>query len=248
MGRFLRSPALLLLHPRQGFCLFQPFPLDHFFLQPLSYRIYGKLFMTSCCVSLILHPYHSHLLHAMKLMPLSFHLPLPKRGRGCLNFLALFPFSDTRMLKLPFHHTSLGVHLQRERQDRQLTQSNLAQQAQIAIPTLRLLEHGQGNLTSFWTVLHTLNLDIVGCNLPPGESIRAQIITLRKRKGISQRDLIKLVGVSQPTLIELERHCTGRLQTLERVLTILGAGAYLAPTGNTKAFYAHAGNSSTSET
>jgi phage N-6-adenine-methyltransferase len=53
--------------------------------------------------------------------------------------------------------------------------------------------------------------------------------------------------VSQPTLIELERHATGRLQTLDQVLTILGAGAYLAPIGSTKPFYVHAGNSSTSE-
>ncbi len=36
-------------------------------------------------------------------------------------------FSDTDMLKFPFHHTSLGVHLKRERQDRQFTQSELAQ-------------------------------------------------------------------------------------------------------------------------
>jgi DNA-binding XRE family transcriptional regulator len=90
-----------------------------------------------------------------------------------------------------------------------------------------LLESGQGNLSTFWTVLHTLNLDIVGRNLPPGKSIGERIITLRKRKGVSQRELINLVGVSQPTLIELERHCTGRLPTLDRVLVALGAGAYL---------------------
>ena len=71
-----------------------------------------------------------------------------------------------------------------------------------------------------------------------------RIITLRKRKGISQRDMSKLVRVSQPTLIALERHATGRLQTLDKVLTILGAGAYLAPHGSTKTFYVHAGNSS----
>ena len=118
------------------------------------------------------------------------------------------------MLNLSFHHTSLGVYLKRERQDRKLTQGDLTQHAQIAIPTLRLLEQGQGNLTSFWAVLNTLNLDIVGRNLPPGATIGERIITLRKRKGVSQRELIKLVGVSQPTLIELERHCTGRLLTL----------------------------------
>ena len=95
-------------------------------------------------------------------------------------------------------------------------------------------------------MLHTLHLDIVGRNLPPGATIGERIITLRKRKGVSQRDLVKLVGVSQPTLIELERHATGRLQTLDRFLTILGAGAYLVPHGSTKAFYVHPGNSSTS--
>jgi transcriptional regulator with XRE-family HTH domain len=151
------------------------------------------------------------------------------------------------MLKLSLHYMSLGIHLKRERQDRQLTQSNLAQQAQVAIPTLRLLENGQGTLTSFWSVLEALNVDIAGRNLPAGESIGVQITTLRKRKGLSQRELIKLVGVSQPTLIELEHHCTWHLLTLDRVLVALGAGAYLALTGSTKAFYIHPGNSSTSE-
>jgi transcriptional regulator with XRE-family HTH domain len=126
------------------------------------------------------------------------------------------------MLKLSCHYTSLGSRLKRERQDRKLTQQDLARQAMLSMPTIRLLESGQGNLTTFWTVLHTLNLDIVGRNLPPGQHIGERIITLRKRKGVSQRELIKLIGVSQPTLIELERHATGRLQTLDRVLTILG--------------------------
>ena len=151
------------------------------------------------------------------------------------------------MLKLSFHRTSLGVHLKRERKDRQLTQSNLAQQAQVAIPTLRLLESGQGNLSTFWAVLHVLNLAIVGRNLPPGESIGERIVTLRKRKGMSQRALASIIETTQPTLITLEKHSRGRLQTLDRVLTVLGAGAYLAPQGSVKAFYVHAGNSSTSE-
>jgi hypothetical protein len=64
------------------------------------------------------------------------------------------------MLKLSFY-TSLGVHLKRERQDRQLTQSDLTQQAHVAIPTLRLLESGQGTLTSFWSVLEALHVESV---------------------------------------------------------------------------------------
>jgi transcriptional regulator with XRE-family HTH domain len=151
------------------------------------------------------------------------------------------------MFKFPFHHTSLGVQLKRERKDRKLSQSDLARQAMLSIPTLRLLEHGQGNLTSFWAVLSTLNLDVVGRNLPPGQHIGERIITLRKRKGMRQRELVKLVGVSPPTLVDLERYAAGRLPTLDRVLTVLGAGAYLASPGSPQAFFTYAGNSSTSE-
>src|SRR4030095_15884523 len=53
---------------------------------------------------------------------------------------------------------------------------------------------------------------------------------------------------TQPTLITLEKQSRGRLQTLDRVLTVLGAGAYLAPQGSVKAFFTHAGNSAVSET
>ena len=169
------------------------------------------------------------------------------RGKSAQTFPVFFPLWNIVRLKLLPHFTSLGVHLKRTRKDRQLTQSELAQQAQLSIDTLRILEYGKGNLSSFWAVLSTLNLDIVGRNLPPGQHIGEQITTLRKRKGLSQRALIKLAEISQPTLIELERHATGRLPTLDRVLTVLGAGAYLAPHGSAQAFYVHAGNSSTSE-
>jgi site-specific DNA-methyltransferase (adenine-specific) len=146
------------------------------------------------------------------------------------------------MLKLLPHFTSLGVHLKRARKDRKLTQSALAQQAQLSIDTLRLLENGSGNLSSFWAVLNTLNLAIVGRNLPAGQHMGEQMTTLRKRKGLSQRELMKLVPISQPTLIELERHAGGRLQTLDRVLAVLGVEASLPP-GNTTPWLSHAGNS-----
>jgi phage N-6-adenine-methyltransferase len=153
-----------------------------------------------------------------------------------------------KMLKLPLYAISpLGTALQRERKARKLSQSDLAQQALISIPTIHLLENGQGNLTSFWTVLHTLTLDIMGRNLPPGESMGKRVVTLRKRKGMSQRALASIIETTQPTLITLEKQSRGRLQTLDRVLVALGAGAYLASPGSTKAFYVHAGNSSTSE-
>src|SRR6266567_1209756 len=109
------------------------------------------------------------------------------------------------MRKLPWPSTSLGMHLQQAWNACQCTQRTIAQQAHVSPPTLRLLEHGQGNLTSFWAVLHTLNLDIVGRNLPPGPHIGERILTWRQRKGMSQRELSQFVGVSPPTLLAWER-------------------------------------------
>src|SRR5437764_14418273 len=99
------------------------------------------------------------------------------------TFSVFSPLWNGFMLKLLPNFTSLGVHLKRARKDRRLTQGELAQQAQLSIDTLCLLEHGKGNLSSFWAVLSALNVDVVGRDLPPGESIGERIITLRKRKG-----------------------------------------------------------------
>ena len=67
---------------------------------------------------------------------------------------------------------------------------------------------------------------------------------LRKRRGIGQRALATMVGVTQPTIVRLERESNGRLDTLERILTVLGAGALLMRKGTSPAFYIGAGNSS----
>src|SRR5215470_758458 len=61
MGRFLRSPDLLLLHPRQGFCLFQPFPLSHCFRQRLPLGIHRKQFMTPSRIALPPESFAAHL-------------------------------------------------------------------------------------------------------------------------------------------------------------------------------------------
>jgi hypothetical protein len=57
-----------------------------------------------------------------------------------------------------------------------------------------------GTLTSFWSVLEALNVEIAGRNLPAGESIGVQIVTLRRRKGMSQRALASIIETTQPTL------------------------------------------------
>lgn len=129
-----------------------------------------------------------------------------------------------------------------------MTQGDLAGQTGLSVPTIRLLESGRGNLESFHTVLARLGLVLEGRNLPAGSSLGIRLALLRRHRGLSQRALADLVAVTQPTIGALERRGQGRLSTLDRVLTALGAGAYVGVLGQAKAFYTHAGNASTKQT
>ena len=120
----------------------------------------------------------------------------------------------------------------------------VAEKADLSVPTVRQLERGRGNLSSWNRVLDTLELEVVGRNLPPGEHLGIQIATLRNRKQFSQRELAAIVHTTQPTLVALERHNRGRLDILQRVLAAVGIAAYLSTRGTTKPFYTHAGNTS----
>lgn len=125
-----------------------------------------------------------------------------------------------------------------------LTQADLAEKTGLSRPTMRLLERSRGNLDSWNKALATMQLVVKGRNLPAGDSLGRQIAALRKRRGIGQRVLAKMVGVTQPTVVRLELEDVGRLDTLERVLTVLGAGATLVSKDSTPAFYVNAGNTS----
>ena len=150
------------------------------------------------------------------------------------------------MLKLPLL-SGLGPALRGHRKAARITQPELARRTGLSVPTIRSLEAGRGNLDSWRAALGHLDLELVGRNLPAGTSLGEQLATLRRHRGLGQRELAELVGVTQPTLVALERRGHGRLSTLERVLVVLGAGAYLAPRGQVPAFYTHAGNASTNQ-
>lgn len=136
----------------------------------------------------------------------------------------------------------LGVSLRRERVSRSLTQTRVAAKAGISIPTLILLERGQGNIDSWRKVATALGMRLRGKNLPRAASLGKQLALLRRRRGIGQRGLAALMGVAQKTIVRLERWGHGRLATLERALAVLGAGAALFPRGVAPKFFVHGGN------
>jgi len=151
------------------------------------------------------------------------------------------------VIKVPFQKR-LGKRLREARKKSGLTQLALAEKGGLSVPTLRLLERGGGNLSSWRKALSTLSLVVEGRNLPPGQDIGQRIVALRERRHLSQRQLASLARTTQPTIIALEKRYQGRLAVLDRVLTVLGAGHYLAAPGTRKPFFVHAGNSSTTMT
>ncbi len=126
-----------------------------------------------------------------------------------------------------------------------MTQAALAEAAGLSAPTIGLIERNRGQIASLSLLLDALGLVITGRNLSPSGPIGVQIAHLRRSRGLSQRALAELVKVTQPTVISLERNpCRGRIETLDRVLRKLGAGAFLHKQGQPTAFYAGVGNSS----
>ena len=139
---------------------------------------------------------------------------------------------------------NLAAELRALRKASCLTQAALAAKANLAERTVRALEQGSGTLDSWHAALSALGLHLSGRNLPPGATLGERLTTLRRR-GLSQEALAQDIGVSRPTLGALEREGKGRLSNLQRVLTVLGAGAYLAHREDSPSFYTHAGNTST---
>lgn len=138
----------------------------------------------------------------------------------------------------------IPLSIKQERKRQGYTQTKLAQLTNLSVPTIRQIERGLGRLSSFQVILQKLNLEIIGMNLPSGKSIGDRLRLLRKRKGLSQRRVAKLVGVSVPSIIALETADKGLFKTALQVLTVLGTGAEVVSKGTKSSFYTHAGNSS----
>ncbi len=138
----------------------------------------------------------------------------------------------------------LSKTLRQARRERRVSQAKLATRSGLAVLTIRNLEHGRGTLSSLERALKKLGLVLVGRHLPPGQGIGARIADLRKRRRISQRVLARDAGVTHPTIVALETASRGRIATLDRVLTLLGAGQRILSKSDAPTFYASTANSS----
>src|SRR4051812_38802352 len=90
----------------------------------------------------------------------------------------------------------LGTELRTHRKAAGLTQPALATNADLAERTVRALEQVSGTLDSWDAALDALELSLSGRNLPGGTTLGERLTTLRRRRGLSQEELARSVGVS----------------------------------------------------
>ncbi|WP_172272312.1 DNA methyltransferase [Caulobacter sp. RHG1] len=126
----------------------------------------------------------------------------------------------------PVGAEGLGASLRALRRHRRLTQLQLATSAAMDIATVRQLEAGGGTVAPLLRATGILNGRFVG--QPPEMALGAWIAAARKAAGLTQSALAALVGVSKPTVVQIE-HGQGSIRSLTGAMTSLGLAPELTP-------------------
>jgi site-specific DNA-methyltransferase (adenine-specific) len=121
---------------------------------------------------------------------------------------------------------SIGESLRGARRRAKFTQRGLAEAAGIDIATIQHLERGRGTLGPLLAVLGATGNRFA--DQPPHAPFGSWIASVRKLAGYSQETLARRVGVSKPTIIQIE-HERGNLAGLLLVLIALGLTAAVVP-------------------
>ncbi|HHX91393.1 MAG TPA: transcriptional regulator [Paracoccus sp.] len=111
-----------------------------------------------------------------------------------------------------------------------LTQQEIAQQVGLSLPTIRMLERGEGSIASARSAMASLGL-IWSWPEPITEDPGEALARLRNEAGLSQRAMARAIGTSQPTIIALEKRFTGTLPRLAGYLRRAGRSDALRDPG-----------------
>ena len=121
---------------------------------------------------------------------------------------------------------NLGQSLRQGRRSRKFTQLGLATAAGIDLATVRGMEGGLGTAGSLVAVLGVLESRFAA--QPSGVELGAWIAATRKFAGYSQQALATRIGVSKPTVIQVE-HGRGNIRSLLKIMAALGAAPTIVP-------------------
>ena len=124
---------------------------------------------------------------------------------------------------------ALGARLREVRRANKISQRRLAAVAGIDLATVQGLEQGQGTLRSLLAVLGVLELRFD--NQLPFLGVGKWIANVRKAMGYSQATLATLIGLSKPTIINIE-HGRGNLRSLLQMMCFLRLVPTVVPQTN----------------
>lgn len=127
---------------------------------------------------------------------------------------------------IPIGPDGLGASLRALRRYRRLTQHQLAASAAMDIATVRQLEAGRGTVAPLLRATGVLNGRFVG--QPTELALGSWIAAARKAAGLTQSALAALVGVSKPTVVQIE-HGQGSIRSLTGAMMSLGLAPELTP-------------------
>lgn len=143
----------------------------------------------------------------------------------------------------PSHSAPLGRRLRDARRALKRSQAETATAAGLTRSSVRALEQGEGNLSTLERVLAVLDLTLAARHAG-GPDLRASLVALRSRHGLSQRALARLLEIRRGTVASFETGADCRFETIAAYAAAVGAGLTLAPKGAALPFYAAAGNAS----
>ena len=141
----------------------------------------------------------------------------------------IMPFDSTDPVKVSTISAAaqmLGASLRQARRSRGITQEAFASAAGINIATARGLEKGVGTVGTLLAVLGVLEHRF--SNQPPGDELGTWLARVRKQAGYSQQSFAARIGVSKPTIIQIERG-RGNLKSLLGAMSALGLATTVVP-------------------
>src|SRR4051794_6398314 len=136
----------------------------------------------------------------------------------------------------------LGGLIRNARKAVNITQLALARQSGVGLSAVRAVEKSRGRVSTLVGVLKALDIEIRGRQLAAGP-LGPALAAARNRRQTSRRELARSLGVSRNTLASIEAG-GGLVRVLQAYAVAVGAGLYVARTHEPRAFFNHAGNSS----
>lgn len=116
----------------------------------------------------------------------------------------------------PSYPISIGEHLLKKRLDNNKTQKEIASILKISINTLSNWENNKTrpNISQFAKIIEFLGYDPFK---PNENTFASRILAYRRRKGLSQKKMAKILSLDEETIIRLEKGAKAQLRTLEIV-------------------------------